>query len=160
MHNPSRHSRTSRWLLGFCLGGLACSHTQTIGDTGSHAPTKPRVERKADDASGDLDQHRKKRPATTKDDTSGSEPPLAMSPAGLLKSGAIASLQEKLADRGYLKRQQEPDKRSGLLDASTLKALRAFQNDNNLPATGVPDDLTVQKLRLSPAEIFRAAKTP
>jgi len=52
------------------------------------------------------------------------------------------------------------DHHDGSLDEPTRQGLQAFQKKNNLPATGMPDDLTVQKLGLGVEQIFRAASPP
>jgi peptidoglycan hydrolase-like protein with peptidoglycan-binding domain len=65
-------------------------------------------------------------------------------------------MQDKLMQRGYLGKGQL----SGRIDGSTIKALRDFQRDRGLPATGIPDDLTVRKLGLRPEDVFRASATP
>ncbi len=80
--------------------------------------------------------------------------PLATSPASLLRPGAAAILQDKLIGRGLL----DPSDRSQELDGKTEKALRDFQRDQGLPATGTPDDLTVRKLGLDPASVFRSSR--
>jgi peptidoglycan hydrolase-like protein with peptidoglycan-binding domain len=80
---------------------------------------------------------------------------LSTSPTALLKPGALKNIQEKLASAGTLK--GEP---SGKMDAATQKALVEFQRDHGLPATGVPDDVTVGRLGLKPSDIFRAGPTP
>lgn len=80
-------------------------------------------------------------------------PPLATSAAGLLQPRAAEALQDKLIARGYL----EGTARSGKLDGKTQRALREFQREQGLPATGTPDDLTVEKLGLSPNDLFRSA---
>lgn len=160
MPSHARNTSNRRWLKLLWLGSLcimACSHTQTVGDTSSGQSTKPHAEGKVDrGSSNNHGQHEGKQTSTTEEDSASKQtPPLAMSPAGLLKPGAVDSIQEKLADKGYLKTSPKSDDK---LDASTQTALRAFQTDNNLPATGIPDDLTVQKLGLSPSDIFRAAE--
>jgi peptidoglycan hydrolase-like protein with peptidoglycan-binding domain len=75
---------------------------------------------------------------------------LSTSPAALLKPGALKTIQEKLVHAGDL--EGEPN---GQMDAATQKALVKFQRHHDLPATGVPDDATVGRLGLKPAEVFR-----
>ena len=81
-------------------------------------------------------------------------PPLATGPEGLMTEGAVEKIQERLRDRDLLK----GDAPSGNWDERTRTALRDFQRDNGLPATGMPDDVTVGKLGLKPADVFRATK--
>jgi len=80
--------------------------------------------------------------------------PLATSPSGLLKPGAEKKIQEKLSDKGVL----ENHTPSGELDGPTREALRRFQHDEGLPATGMPDDATVRKLGLDPADVFKSGQ--
>lgn len=154
---------------------FSCSHTQTATDrpksTGTESSEKEskqsdkvskRATSKADEPS---EPPGKTRDTHTAPDTRSSEAsdsasgharsplPLATSPAGLLKPGAAKSIQKALADRGYL----SPDKQSGDLDSSTQKALRSFQEENHLPATGTPDDRTVRELGLNGADVFKAS---
>jgi peptidoglycan hydrolase-like protein with peptidoglycan-binding domain len=134
-------------LLG--SGVLGCGHTHTASDTGAAPAAK-----KEDPPAKDKGPTRADHPTvvTLKSDARAGAPPLATSPVGLLKPEAVEAIQGKLASRGDLAK----DDRSGKLDDPTRKALRAFQRANNLPATGMPDDLTVKKLGLDPGEVFRA----
>lgn len=141
-----------RWLLlALFLGGgeLACGHSHAVGDTKAASPgdTSPRKE-----AEHDSSRSRHEANGAARAHTRDNAPPLATSPAGLLKPEAVAAIQEKLASRGRLSKSEE----SGKLDEPTHAALRTFQGDNNLPATGMPDDLTVQKLGLRSDQVFRA----
>jgi len=90
--------------------------------------------------------------ATSSDDSKeeGGAVRLSTSPAALLKPGALKTIQEKLVHAGDL--EGEPN---GQMDAATQKALVKFQRHHDLPATGVPDDATVGRLGLKPAEVFR-----
>jgi hypothetical protein len=139
------------------LLSLGCGHTHTVGDAESAGTQK-----KAED-DGKSENHAEKQAALgsghradapIKSDSRSDAPPLATSPAGLLKPDAMAAIQKKLVARGQLSADQE----SGKLDEPTQRALRAFQRDNHLPATGMPDDLTVQKLGIPPGQAFRATK--
>ncbi len=139
--------RTSMLLM---LTGLAlgCSHTRSVSHQAAE-PSPSQGQKQEDKAKRDRSGERKHR--TTTGETA--EPvPLTPSPAGQLRPGAIGGLQDKLIERGYLDR----DARSQELDGKTEQALRRFQRDQGLPATGIPDDLTVQKLGLSPGEVFRS----
>jgi hypothetical protein len=135
---------------------LGCSHTQHVessaggksaaADRGSHA-TPPQ------DASA-----RPVRPPSPNARPPSDEPaptiPLATSPSGLLKPGAEKKIQEKLSDKGVL----DDKSPSGELDGPTREALRRFQHDQGLPATGMPDDATVKRLGLDPGDIFKAGQ--
>ncbi|MEO8213347.1 MAG: peptidoglycan-binding domain-containing protein [Myxococcales bacterium] len=135
------------------LFAIACGHTHNVGDTTSNT-TPPADEKTA--AHGP-----RGRPAVTKAGAMtvpgrDGAPPLATTPAGLLKPHAVESIQEKLASIGRLPEEHE----TGTLDGPTRQALREFQRSNNLPATGMPDDVTIQKLGLGTQEIFRASENP
>lgn len=145
-------TRVFSWpMAALLLGGglLGCGHTHSASDTSAATAAK-----KDDPPAQDQPSTRADHPSgvTLESDTRPGAPPLATSPAGLLKPEAVEAIQGKLASRGELGR----DDRSGKLDDPTRKALRAFQRENNLPATGMPDDLTVKKLGLDPGQIFRA----
>jgi hypothetical protein len=58
-----------------------------------------------------------------------------------------------LADRGLLARPSGGD----TLDDAASAALRRFQADEGLAATGFPDRETLRRLGLSPAEVYRDA---
>jgi peptidoglycan hydrolase-like protein with peptidoglycan-binding domain len=141
---------------------VACGHTRTVGD---NAPAGDTPATAATNATPPADAKRAA-PRTSKKDgdknpgvvVDGDEGalPLATSPAGLLKPNAIESIQEKLASGGRLSKDHE----TGKLDQPTRNALRDFQRANNLPATGMPDDVTIQKLGLGTKDIFRAAEAP
>lgn len=107
------------------------------------ARSTPRREARKDEQDADDAENAKDRP-----------PPLATSPAGLLEPGAVKRIQERLHERGLLPEQA----RSGKLDGRTRKALRELQEKHNLPATGTPDDLTLQKLGLDASELARSAR--
>jgi len=133
---------------------FGCGHAHTVGDTGAAAPSDPassqRAERKRGEGAGRAEETAA---GPIKSDGRAGAPPLATSPAGLLKPDAMEVVQKKLVSSGDLSQGDE----SGKLDEATRAALRGFQRKNNLPATGAPDDLTVQKLGLRPDQLFRAA---
>lgn len=87
--------------------------------------------------------------------TTEDRPPLVTSPTGLLRPDAVKRIQERLHAQGFLPEQA----RSGKLDEATRKALRELQEKHNLPATGAPDDLTLEKLGLDPTQLTRSAQT-
>ncbi|HZL16619.1 MAG TPA: peptidoglycan-binding domain-containing protein [Polyangia bacterium] len=131
--------------LVFAAGvGAGCAHTHTVTDTGASKPADKPAAKHRDDISADA-------PGRTIRAKSGT--PLATSPAGLLEPEAVKEIQKKLVSHGQLAEAAE----SGKLDGPTEKALRQFQHANNMPATGMPDDLTIQKLGLKPTELTRAA---
>jgi peptidoglycan hydrolase-like protein with peptidoglycan-binding domain len=77
-------------------------------------------------------------------------PRVPASPQGLLAPGAIGELQRALAERGYLAAH-----RRGELDEPTTRAVRKFQSDEHLAATGVPDHETLQRLGVDPDKAYR-----
>ena len=74
------------------------------------------------------------------DDLDPEDIPVASSPQGLLKPGAEEKVREKL---GVAK------------GAGMRKALMSFQREHDLPATGMLDHETVERLGLDPKDIFR-----
>jgi hypothetical protein len=126
-----------------------CAHTHSVGDHGS-ASTESGSAR--DDAGADRPSGHVADPIHSAERDGA--PPLATSPAALLEPRALRTVQEKLSSRGELSKDDE----SGKFDEPTRRALRSFQRKNGLPATGMPDDVTVQKLGLDPGQIFRSTK--
>jgi peptidoglycan hydrolase-like protein with peptidoglycan-binding domain len=149
--------------------GLSCSHTQTATDrpkdTGEESAearhaSKPAKDERSHARSNKAEKPRAQDSGGADSSKAGSEAalPLATSPAGLLKPGAVQSIQKALADRGYLSsREQSGRGQAGELDSATRKALRSFQEENHLPATGTPDDGTIRKLGLDAADVFKAS---
>ena len=68
----------------------------------------------------------------------------------LLAPGAIGELQRALADRGHL----EGRHREGELDRATSAAIRRFQEEEGLAATGMPDRETLSRLGLDPEDAY------
>jgi hypothetical protein len=116
----------------------ACSHAKTT-DKGKPAQAEPDADAKAEKR--EPARKRAPEPASKPDDV-----PVSTTPAGLLAPGADDKIRDKLAAAGF-----------AADGKSTKEALRRFQKDNDLPATGIPDHETVKKLGLDPNEIFRAA---
>gem|GEM_PF-1298086 len=146
-------------LLGLCglgLGPMGCGHARAVGDdspTNATPPSDARSPGRTERARAPVDTGLA---APSKSARRADAPPLATSAAGLLKPNAIEAIQDKLKSRGHL----PMDHHDGSLDEPTRQGLQAFQKKNNLPATGMPDDLTVQKLGLGVEQIFRAASPP
>jgi hypothetical protein len=76
------------------------------------------------------------------DDVAPEDIEVSTSPQGLLEPGAMDKVREKL---GVAKGE------------SVQTALRRFQREHDLPATGMLDNETVERLGLSPDEIFEQA---
>jgi peptidoglycan hydrolase-like protein with peptidoglycan-binding domain len=62
-------------------------------------------------------------------------------------SMTTAQIQQRLSELGY-----QPGSADGKIGKSTIKALKKFQQDNNLPITGKADNETVNKLRQKTAK--------
>lgn len=131
-----------RWTplaIAAALAGAACAHPRRATDE------RPRREkREAPD-----DPNAKGVPAAP------GRPQAPASPEGLLTGGTVGRIQAALADRGYLARH-----RSGELDDATRAALRKFQADEGLAATGMPDRETLSRLGLSPEASYGRNEGP
>jgi peptidoglycan hydrolase-like protein with peptidoglycan-binding domain len=142
-------------LAGSTVGG--CGHTHAVGATadgtnagasGDHAT--PPHDRQASAlhspaAAGPAAANHQSPPED--------EIPLGVSPAALLKPGAVADVQRQLIHVGALPAEHT----SGELDATTQQALARYQRQNNLPATGALDNTTVKQLGLNPENIFKSS---
>ena len=165
--NPPRGRRVRRLILILALAApLACGHARHVAQAEDRKPvinqppdqgTAPRAER-APVAPRSTPRGEARKDEKNVDDAKNAEdrpPPLATSPAGLLEPGAVKRIQERLHERGFL----TGDARSGKLDGRTREALRELQKKHKLPATGTPDDLTMQKLGLDAGELARSAQS-
>ena len=76
-------------------------------------------------------------------------PRVPASPEALLAPGAVKDLQRALTDRGFL-----GTHRAGELDDATSRAIRRFQESEQLAATGFPDRETMQRLGLDPDRAY------
>ena len=146
---------TPRLAVVVCVaaGALACGHARTVGPTDSARADDRRSEAVAAEAPA------KRAPPRRSRDDEGSDGgkegvPLATSPAGLLKPGALKMIQQRLSNAGALSEERQ----TGELDVETRAALRRFQEANGLPATGDPDGATVGKLGLKPNDVFKAGE--
>jgi hypothetical protein len=151
----------TRWSYLVVAGALAwgCSHTRSVesGSAGEEAAghEKPPQDHVAHhpppSANPPTDQ-----PAASA--TGKTEIPIASSPEALLTPGARADIEKKLAHEGLL--EGAGDHPGDASDARVREALRKFQRQRNLPATGMPDDATVRALGLNPADVFKHGSTP
>jgi hypothetical protein len=112
---------------------LGCSHARSVDKPDEKQMAEARTPRKAARHAGDVSS------STT-----------PTSPTGLLKPGAVGAIQDKLVVAGELN-----GERSGELDGPTRAALARYQKDHDLPATGLPDDATVEKLGLKVGDVFK-----
>jgi peptidoglycan hydrolase-like protein with peptidoglycan-binding domain len=76
-------------------------------------------------------------------------PRVPPTPEGLLGQDAVGKLQQALAQRGLLGRH-----RQGELDTATSAAVKRFQAQRGLAATGMPDRETLRELGVSPEEAY------
>ena len=75
------------------------------------------------------------------------QPPNASREEMVISPDEIKRAQEALKAKGY-----DPGAVSGRMHAKTQEALREFQKKNNLPATGVLDQKTAEKLGVTVPE--------
>ena len=130
------------------IGCLGCGHAKTTDATSPSTPEKaeertPPADHPDRVAAPRAEGTHRDNPAET------SGIPVASSPEGLLAPGAEAQIRDKLADGGYL---HKDDKSSSL-----ESGLRKFQKARDLPQTGVPNHETIQALGLDPGRIFKHA---
>jgi peptidoglycan hydrolase-like protein with peptidoglycan-binding domain len=76
-------------------------------------------------------------------------PPVPATPDALLTDDGERDLERALADKGYLA------SGVGKLGGDTAAALRRFQEDEGLAATGFPDRETLRRLGLDPQRVYR-----
>jgi len=134
--------------LALALGGLGCAHTRTTDASSVSEPPKgasPPTDRPPARAHEDSGAGSR----TASGTGSGTAIPVASSPEGLLAPGGEQHIRDKLVERGYLKKGDESQ--------STTAALRKFQQQRDLPETGIPDHETVKALGLDPNRIFKHA---
>lgn len=89
---------------------------------------------------------------------SGTQPPshVPAAPSAELQPGAVSQIQRALVDRGFLAGDYKNDE----LDGPTSAAVRKFQNNEDLPATGIPDAETAKHLGLDPDRLFTKPLNP
>lgn len=123
--------------LTFALVG--CAHAKTTETVQPTAPEEPLVTERAPP---------KVPAARTKGKPERVTTPLAADPLGLLNPGAEQQIHDKLSAGGFMK-----DNPNG----PTQAALRRFQAEHDLPATGAADHETIRRLGLNPDDLFRKA---
>ena len=132
--------------LGALVGCLGCGHAMTTDATSPSTPEKAEERTPPADHPDRLAAPRpegahRDNPAQT------SGIPVASSPEGLLAPGAEAQIRDKLANGGYLNKNDN--------DAPLESGLRKFQKARDLPQTGIPNHETIQALGLDPNRIFK-----
>jgi hypothetical protein len=83
----------------------------------------------------------------------GGRPRVPASPDALLGEGAVERVQRALAGRKLLGEHEQ-----GELDAPTSAALRKFQQEEGLAATGFPDRETLRRLGIDPEASYGKAE--
>lgn len=79
----------------------------------------------------------------------GERPRVPASPEALLAPGAVTEIQRALAEEGLLGAHRE-----GELDRPTSAAVRRFQAQQGLAATGMPDRETLRRLGIDPEAAY------
>ncbi|HVY37862.1 MAG TPA: peptidoglycan-binding domain-containing protein [Polyangia bacterium] len=136
-------------LLGALAGCLGCGHAKTTDATSPSTPEKAEERTPPADHPERVAAPRAEGSAHRDNPAQTSGIPVASSPEGLLAPGAEAQIRDKLADGGYL----DKDDKAGSLESG----LRKFQKARDLPQTGIPNHETIQALGLDPARIFKHA---
>lgn len=84
--------------------------------------------------------------STVEDKKPGEEQTL--SPESIFRDGAVEKIQEALRAQG------SKLEATGKLDEATEQALREFQDEKDLPKTGLPDHETLRLLGLDPKDLY------
>ena len=77
--------------------------------------------------------------------------PVATAPEALLAPGADEEIRDKLVARGFLDADAKPS------HGTAREGIRRFQQAQDLPDTGIPDQETVKRLGLDPDRVFKKA---
>jgi hypothetical protein len=135
---------------------LACAHAREAEDPSSAqasaSETKPELEKQgqapsqggqagAGEPGEKATAQKQGRVAGGSEDPS--ETPVASSPSGLMKPGAEQNVREKLGVQAG--------------GGSLREAVKKFQKEHDLPATGILDQRTVESLGLDPDDVFESA---
>ncbi|MFL5260842.1 MAG: peptidoglycan-binding domain-containing protein [Anaeromyxobacteraceae bacterium] len=145
-----RPQAVAAWLLA-----LACFHTQHVAKSGAEDSggegDEAAASGKRAGGSGAPEKGRDAAPSRSRVPARAGRPTVAASPEGLMNPGAIRRIQAALRTKGYLEAE------SGDLDDPTAAALRRFQADEGIAATGAPDRETLRRLGVDPNEVYRTA---
>ncbi len=120
-----------------------CAHARKVSEGGSGE------ERGGDAKTGKVEQGSSQRVTPKRIPPRGDRPAVAADPEGLMNPGSARKIQEALQRRGYL------DQVSGKLDDATSAAVRRFQSDQGLAATGAPDRETLRSLGVDPGDVYQ-----
>ncbi len=145
-------TRTRAIAAAALVGCLGCGHAKTTDATSPSTPGQaeertPPADHPDRVAAPRAEGAHRDNPAQT------SGIPVASSPQGLLAPGAEAQIRDKLAEGGYLDKNDKNEN-----DSSLESGLRKFQKARDLPQTGVPNHETIQALGLDPGRIFKHAE--
>jgi hypothetical protein len=128
-------------IAGALVGG--CAHAKTTDDgaeTARQKQEKQAAKPRAPEAGRGAPELRPGDPDAV---------PVATRPEALLAPGAEEKIRERLVANGYLADDAKPSV------GAMRDSIRRFQRAQDLPATGVPDHETVERLGLDPDETFR-----
>jgi hypothetical protein len=140
------------------LGCVGCGHAKTTDATSPSTPEKAEERTPPADHPDRVAAPRAEGAKRLDGPAETSGIPVASSPEGLLAPGAEAQIRDKLADGGYLDKNDKDDKDGkNDKDGSLESGLRKFQKARDLPQTGVPNHETIQALGLDPGRIFKHA---
>jgi hypothetical protein len=145
-----RHGALAAGLLA-----LACFHAKHVAkpgaeDAGAEGEEAAGSGKRAGGA-GKEEKGRDAAPSRSRVPPRAGRPTIAASPEGLMNPGSIRRIQAALRTKGYLEAE------SGELDDATAAALRRFQADEGIAATGAPDRETLRRLGVDPNEVYRTA---
>ena len=132
-------SRIAAVLVGLLT---SCIHTRHVGDEGDDRESQTHKGTKGEEGASS-------RVTTERVPPRGDRPAVSASPEGLMNPGSARKVQEALRRSGYL------NDASGELDTTTSAALRRFQHDHGLAATGAPDRETLRSLGIDPSDVYQ-----
>ncbi len=116
----------------------ACRHSEKVGEPSGAGPAEPsKKEARIPPHAG--------------------RPAVAADPAGLMRRGSAKRIEEALHSKGYLRESSAKESANDLTPEATV-ALRRFQRDQGLAATGAPDRETLRRLGLDPQEVYGTAR--
>lgn len=135
--------------LGLLVGAIGCGHTKTTDATSPSTPEKAEERTPPTDHPAAAPPHHESAGPHDEHAAETRGIPVASSPEGLLAPGADAEIRDKLADGGYLDKNDKGQ--------SMEAGLRKFQKARDLPVTGIPDHQTVKALGLDTNRVFKHA---
>jgi len=144
MRGPSRRAA----VLAILVLLAACAQVRKVGRSDAEEPGDRR------------EAGEERRPATSdappRDEGQPAQhgrPPLPATPSSLVTADAARQLKQELRTRGFLEKPSPGPE----LDAATSDALRQFQQQEGIAATGFPDQETLRRLNIDASEAYRGA---